>query len=88
MELLLVPAILVLVAVLVRSVWSGRSERDPGASIESFTRALSAIEPRDAGGESDATRGSEDVIDLTDEPADGRHAPVQTNAQPGAHHGR
>jgi hypothetical protein len=51
-----VPLILVVISLLFWSWWSARTERDPAASVDSFNRALTAMEPgagadRDAAGD-------------------------------------
>jgi hypothetical protein len=80
-EFLLVPVILLLVGAIVRAAWSSRGERDPGASIDSFTRALSAMEPRGADARGTQAHDDEAVIDLTDSPA-------QRTAEPSGRPGR
>lgn len=46
MELLVVlPLVVLAVAVIVRAWWSARSELDPYSSVDSFHRALTAMQP-------------------------------------------
>lgn len=59
MELLVViPLVAVAVAVIGWTWWSARTERDPSSSVDSFHRALSAMEPgADSARRTPATRG-------------------------------
>lgn len=45
MDLVLVPLLLVVLAVLVWTWWASRAGRDPISSVDRFHRALSAMEP-------------------------------------------
>ncbi len=45
---LLIPLMLVVAAALAWSWWSGHEVRDPTSSIDSFHRALEAMQPRSA----------------------------------------
>lgn len=45
MQYVFVPLILVVLAVLAWSWWSARSDRDPASSVDSFNRALTAMQP-------------------------------------------
>ncbi|MBW3620761.1 MAG: hypothetical protein KY461_10990 [Actinobacteria bacterium] len=49
MPYLFIPLILLVVAALVWSWWTARSDRDPTSSVGSFNRALSAMQPSDRG---------------------------------------
>lgn len=47
MPYLFVPLILLVLAALVWSWWTARSDRDPASSVHHFNRALSAMQPGD-----------------------------------------
>lgn len=49
MAYVLVPVILVVVAGLLWTWWSTRTERDPVSSVDSFHRALEAMQPERVG---------------------------------------
>lgn len=43
-----VPIILLVVAALIWTWWTSRQDRDPASSVDSFTRALTAMQPGEA----------------------------------------
>lgn len=45
MDLVIVPLILVVLGVLAWTWWAARAGRDPVSSVDSFNRALSAMQP-------------------------------------------
>lgn len=45
MPYVFVPLIVVVIAALAWSWWTARADRDPAASVHSFNRALSAMQP-------------------------------------------
>lgn len=46
MDLVVIPLILVVLVVLLWTWWAARAGRDPVSSVDSFNRALSAMQPR------------------------------------------
>jgi hypothetical protein len=71
-----VPLIVVVIAALAWSWWTARSERDPASSVDSFHRALTAMQP---GMRADAPAVEEPAEDRTDVGGDG---PLVTAPQP------
>lgn len=49
MEYVFILLIVAVVAVLAWTWWSARSERDPASSVDTFSRALSAMQPASVG---------------------------------------
>lgn len=41
----IVPVILLVIAALIWTWWTSRQERDPASSVDSFSRALTAMQP-------------------------------------------
>lgn len=76
MPYVFVPLIVVVIAALVWSWWTARSERDPASSVDSFHRALTAMQP---GARGDAPPVGGPVEDRTDTGSDG---PLVTAPQP------
>jgi predicted negative regulator of RcsB-dependent stress response len=77
-EYLFVLLIAVVVLVLAWTWWSARSERDPASSVDTFSRALNAMQPSSAGGSK--RPAADDVEDTAAEASDDVDAPVDDAA--------
>ena len=70
-QFVFVPLIVIVVGALVWTWWAGRSARDPISSVDSFNRALTAMQPSDhaRGG-----RGGEAPGPVAEGPSEVEHA--------------